>query len=250
MAKKTVLKNLEPPITLEDSPFYGLELDEDQKILRDSIWSPDKDIIFVNAKAGTGKTVVSVGTANLLVQYGRYDKVIYICSPCGNERRLGYLPGTISQKSEVLYEPLYSALDTLGINPFTAIDDGSLISQKFDSSGYIKPLTDVYLRGCNLNNSVVLIEETQNVEFHLLKKILTRVCKNTKVICIGHDGQIDLQDKDSSGFVKYIEWFKAKDDDRVAICELNHVHRSWIAEYADQLRFTDYDVGIMGKSRK
>ena len=230
-----MIKFDDPPDTLDNHPFYGLTLDEEQKVFRDAIWSKDIDIVFCNSRSGGGKTLISVATANLLVQYGIYSRLIYVCSPCGNERRLGYLPGTISQKSEVLYEPLYSALEVLGINPFTTIDDGSLVSQKYDGAGYIKPLTDVYLRGCNLDNSVILIEETQNVEFHLLKKILTRVCKNTKVICIGHDGQIDLQDKDSSGFVRYIEWFKAKNDNRVAFCELNQVHRSWIAEYADQL---------------
>lgn len=233
--KQQMIKFDDPPDTLDNHPFYGLTLDEEQKVFRDAIWSKDIDIVFCNSRSGGGKTLISVATANLLVQYGIYSRLIYVCSPCGNERRLGYLPGTISQKSEVLYEPLYSALEVLGINPFTTIDDGSLVSQKYDGAGYIKPLTDVYLRGCNLDNSVILIEETQNVEFHLLKKILTRVCKNTKVICIGHDGQIDLQDKDSSGFVRYIEWFKAKNDNRVAFCELNQVHRSWIAEYADQL---------------
>lgn len=233
--KQQMIKFDDPPDTLDNHPFYGLNLDEEQKVFRDAIWSKDIDIVFCNSRSGSGKTLISVATANLLVQYGIYSRLIYVCSPCGNERRLGYLPGTISQKSEVLYEPLYSALETLGINPFTTIDDGSLVSQKYDGAGYIKPLTDVYLRGCNLDNSVILIEETQNVEFHLLKKILTRVCKNTKVVCIGHDGQIDLQDRDSSGFVRYIEWFKAKNDNRVAFCELNQVHRSWIAEYADQL---------------
>lgn len=233
--KQQMIKFDDPPDTLDNHPFYGLTLDEEQKVFRDAIWSKDIDIVFCNSRSGGGKTLISVATANLLVQYGIYSRLIYVCSPCGNERRLGYLPGTISQKSEVLYEPLYSALEALGINPFTTIDDGSLVSQKYDGAGYIKPLTDVYLRGCNLDNSVILIEETQNVEFHLLKKILTRVCKNTKVVCIGHDGQIDLQDRDSSGFVRYIEWFKAKNDNRVAFCELNQVHRSWIAEYADQL---------------
>ena len=237
MAKKVnKIDYTDVPETLVDHPFYGLELDEEQKIFRDAIWDKGKDIVFCNSRSGGGKTLISVATANLLVMYGIYQKLIYVCSPCGNENRLGYLPGTLTEKAEVMYEPLYSALETLGINPFTAIDNGSLVNQKYDNSGYIKPLTDVYLRGCNLDNCVVILEETQNTEFHLLKKILTRVCKNTKVICIGHEGQIDLPNKDSSGFVKYIEWFKAKNDDRVAICELNHVHRSWIAEYADQLR--------------
>lgn len=234
MGKKINTNYENPPETLKEHPFYGLELDEEQEHFRDMIWSKDKDIIFVNAKAGTGKSLVSVGTANLLVQYGLYNKIIYICSPC-NEYRLGFMPGDITSKSEVYYEPLYSAMQTLGINPFNAIDDNSLASQKFGESGYIKPMTDVYLRGCNLDNAIVILEEMQNFEVDIAKKVLTRVCKNTKVICIGHTGQNDLRNKENSGFEKYIQHFKNKNDDRVAICELNHSHRSWIAEWADEL---------------
>lgn len=235
MAKKNrSVDYTEIPETLDSHPFYGLELDEEQKILRDAIWDKTKDIIFVNSKAGTGKTLVSIGTANLLVQYGIFNKIIYVCSPC-NEYRLGFIPGDVTSKSEVYYEPLYSAMQTLGINPFTSIDDNSLVSQKFGEAGYIKPMTDVYLRGCNLDNAIIVCEEMQNFTAEIAKKVLTRVCKNTKVICIGHTGQNDLLHKEQSGFEKYIEHFKSKNDSRVAICQLTHSHRSWIAEWADEL---------------
>lgn len=231
----TVYEN--PPETLMEHPFYGLELDNDQIVLRDSIWDCNKDIVFVNARSGSGKTLISVATANLLVQYGRYEKIIYVVSPC-NEYRLGFMPGDLTSKSEVYYEPLYSAMQTLGINPFTAIDDNSLVAQKYGESGYIKPITDVYLRGCNLDKAVIILDESQNFAFDIFKKVLTRVCKDTKVICIGHTGQNDLQKKSSSGFERYINHFasdKNAHEDRVAICSLNTSHRHWIAEWADEL---------------
>lgn len=235
MARKSISITYDnPPETLDNHPFYGLELDEEQINLRNNIWSKEKDIIFVNSKAGTGKTLISIGTANLLVQYGIYNKIIYVCSPC-NEYRLGFIPGDVTSKSEVYYEPLYSAMQTLGINSFTAIDTNSLVDNKYETNGYIKPITDVYLRGCNLDNAVVICEEMQNFTTEIAKKVLTRVCKNTKVICIGHTGQNDLQKKECSGFERYINHFKSKNDNRVAICELNHSHRSWIAEWADEL---------------
>lgn len=59
------------PITLADHPFYGLRLDEQQKAFRDAIWSKEKLIVFCNAKAGTGKTLIATATANLLYEYGR-----------------------------------------------------------------------------------------------------------------------------------------------------------------------------------
>lgn len=232
--KKSIDYTADPPKTLTDHPFYGLELDEEQQALRDAIWDKNKDIIFVNSKAGTGKTLVSVGTANMLVQYGLFDRIIYICSPC-NEYRLGFMPGDLTSKAEVYYEPLYSAMQTLGINPFNSIDDNSLVSQKYGEGGYIKPMTDVYLRGCNLDRAVIICEEMQNYSFDICKKVLTRVCKDTKVICIGHTGQNDLQKKENSGFARYIKHFQNKQDNRVAVCNLTRSHRSWIAEYADLL---------------
>ena len=67
MAKKVtnITYNVVPE-TLDNHPFYGLQLDDEQIILRDNIWDKNKDIIFVNSKAGTGKTLISIATANLL----------------------------------------------------------------------------------------------------------------------------------------------------------------------------------------
>ena len=112
-----------------------------------------------------------------------FSKIIYIVSPCA-EGRLGFLPGDVTSKSEVYYEPLYNALQTLGINPFTAVCTNSLVSEKYEE-GYIKPLTDVYLRGVNFKDAVIIIDESQNATFDNLKKTLTRIGENCKTICIG-----------------------------------------------------------------
>lgn len=232
MAKRNSILKEHIPVTLTDEPFYGLELDEEQKHFRDCIWSEDYDIIFANSRSGSGKTTVAVGTANLLVQYKKFEKIIYICSPC-NEGRLGFLPGSITDKSEVYYEPLYTAMQTCGINPFTAIVSESLTASKYDEA-YIKPLTDVYLRGTNLNNAVIIIDEFQNFTLENAKKTLTRVCENTKVIAIGHSKQCDLgNDEKKSGFERYLNHFAGMP--RCAICELHTNHRSWISNHADDL---------------
>ena len=91
----------EPPKTLDGHPFYGLQLDEEQQKFANAIWSPDIDIVFCNARAGTGKTTIATGVANLLIQYGMFSNLVYIMSPYG-ERKQGWLPGTITEKSSVL----------------------------------------------------------------------------------------------------------------------------------------------------
>lgn len=219
------------PTSFDDHPFYGLELDAEQLKFANTILDPDIDIIFVNAKAGTGKTTIATGVANILCQCGAYDEIIYIMSPYG-ERKQGWLPGSITEKSSVYFEAFYQALVRCDININTAINDDSMVNQKM-GSGYITCITDTFLRGSNLNNAVVIIDEAQNFTAEQLKKTLTRVGQNTKVIVIGHDRQCDLEYKLSSGFTKYMEHFKGQD--RAAVCTLLTNHRGWISRWADEL---------------
>ena len=64
--------------------------------------------MFVDAPAGTGKTLIAVATATLLVRSGRYGDIVYVMHSVGDAQ--GFLPGTISEKSSVWFEPLYGAL--------------------------------------------------------------------------------------------------------------------------------------------
>jgi predicted ribonuclease YlaK len=190
--------------------------------------------VFCNAKAGTGKTFIATATANLLVQYGRYDGIVYISSPT-QEQKLGYLPGEIEDKTAVYSEPFLEALIKLNINPKTAIHQYDIMNQK-NGTSYIDATTHVYLRGCNFENKVVILDETQNYYCDELKKTLTRISDNCKVIVIGHSGQVDLyHNPENSGFVRYLEHFK--NDPRTAVCELKTNHRGWISSHADELEF-------------
>ncbi len=222
----------EAPKTLKDHPFYGFELDDEQIAFRDAIWNPEKLIVFCNAKAGTGKTFIATATADLLVQYGRYNGIVYISSPT-QEQKLGFLPGEIEDKTAVYSEPFMEALMKLNINPYTAVNQYNITNQK-NGTGYIDAITHVYLRGCNFENKVVILDETQNYYTDELKKTLTRMADSCKVIVIGHSGQIDLyHNPDNSGFVRYLEHFK--DDPRTAVCELHKNYRGWISSHADAL---------------
>lgn len=227
----TVVKS-DIPEDLSEHPFYGIELDEEQKIFANAIWNPNIDIVFCNSKAGCGKTFVATGVADLLVQYGMYDSIVYIMSPYG-ERKQGWLPGTITEKSSVYFEAFYQALISCNVNPHTAINDDSMVNQK-NGTGYITCITDTFLRGSNLDNAVVILDEAQNYTVPQLKKTLTRIGKRAKVIVIGHDLQCDLEKPEQSGFVKYIEHFKEKE--RAAVCTLTTNHRSWISQWADEVR--------------
>jgi len=219
------------PKTFRDRPFYGFELDEEQIALADKIIDPNIDIVMVCAKAGTGKTTVAAGVANILVQHGVYDGIVYIMSPYG-ERKQGWLPGTITEKSSVYFEAFYQALLNCNVNITTAINNETMVNQK-NGTGYITCITDTFLRGSNLDNAVIIIDEAQNYTVSQLKKTLTRVGSHAKVIVIGHDLQCDLEKPDTSGFIKYLEHFR--DKERAAVCTLSTNHRGWISQWADEL---------------
>ena len=145
------------PEKLDYDMFYGMQLDDEQKAFAEAIWNPDVDIVFCNARAGTGKTTVATGVANLLVQYGVFDGIVYIMAPYG-ERKQGYLPGSMTEKSSVYFEAFMQALLNCNVNITTAINDESMVNQK-NGTGYITCITDTFLRGTNLDNAVVIIDE-------------------------------------------------------------------------------------------
>jgi phosphate starvation-inducible protein PhoH len=96
---------------LPKNVFYDMILDEEQIAFVNAIKDQKKTIIFCDAPAGTGKTTLAMGAANILYHDKRneLDGIVYIVSPYG-EQKQGYLPGSITEKSEVYYEPAYQAM--------------------------------------------------------------------------------------------------------------------------------------------
>ena len=234
MAKRTVRPTEhhgEPPEHLDRDTFFGIELDDEQLAFRDSIWSKEKLIVFCDAKAGTGKTLIATGTAKLLYDWGLYDGIVFVASPT-QESKNGFLPGTAGEKAEPYFEPFYEACTEVGINIYTDINDGSLVGQK-RGTGYIDCLTHMYLRGVNFDRKVIIIDEAQNFRFADLQKTLTRCKDNCKVIVIGHTEQCDLDNRRDSGFSLYSQHFSG--DCRTAVHTLTKNYRGWISQHADTL---------------
>ena len=211
--------------------FYGLNLDEHQEKFVTAILNPENTIVFCDAVAGTGKTTLAMGAANKLVKDTRnhLDGIVYIVSPYG-EQKQGYLPGNVTEKSEVYFEPAYQAILTCGMNPYSDVCTESMAAKKRDT-GYVKLLTHTFLRGVNLEHKVVILDEAQNFTTEELKKVLTRIHDSCKVIVVGHTGQIDINGR--SGFAQYIKHFSVAD--RCEVCKLKVNHRGWLSSYADSL---------------
>lgn len=238
MARKKSFNYDNPPERLDGHIFFGLELDEDQTALRDAIWDDTKEIVFANARSGAGKTLIAVATSVLMVRSHRYDEIVYLMHSVGDAQ--GFLPGTISEKSSVWFEALYQALETANEDPERIIRGSSMASMEAQKTGeaFITAITTSYLRGSNVGGngkkSIMIVDEAQNFDEFALRKTLTRACDGTKVIVIGHTLQCDLKHPEASGFEKCMKHFVRKNDPRVAVCELTHCHRGFVAQTADE----------------
>ena len=211
--------------------FYGMKLDEEQAAFVVACKEQGVIVVFCDAAAGSGKTTLAMGVANTLVRDrgDLYDGIVYIVSPYG-EGKQGYLPGSITEKSEVYFEPAYQAMIECDMNPDRDVCTDSMAKRK-RADGFVTLLTHTYMRGTNMKNKVVIIDEAQNFTAGDLKKVLTRCHDSCKVIVIGHTGQIDISG--ASGFAKYIDHFRGQEKCRV--CCLTHNYRGWLSSYADEL---------------
>lgn len=224
------LKPEDAPESLDMHPFYGLDTsDKEQTIFRDAIWSKDKRVIFVDACAGSGKTLIAAAVANMLVAYKRYSHIYY--SVTSSSDMQGYLPGTIEAKSEPYFSPFYQALIKLGIDPNKV--DNSIENLKSGTS-FITCMTDTYFRGITFDDCVVIFDECQNMTTSQLRTNLTRCTDNCKVICLGSHLQIDLENPNNSGFIKCIDHFREKD--WATVCTLTKNYRGELSAWADTLR--------------
>lgn len=211
---------------LGDNMLFGFapKLTNEQREYVDSILT--NQMTIVNAKSGTGKTTLAVAVSVLLEK-----PLIYTFSPV-EEGTMGFTPGTEEEKESKYITPLLNALEEIREDPRFAIkreDNPDIINKQ----AWITAKSHTFLRGSNIKDSTLIIDEAANFTRGELKKVLTRVHDSTKVIMIGHTDQCDLKDKRKSGFAPYIEHFR--DEPYAQVCELNVNFRGELAKKADEL---------------
>jgi phosphate starvation-inducible PhoH-like protein len=157
--------------------------------------------LMLHGCAGTGKTFISLYLALDDLQKEDYSRIVLVRSAVPT-REMGFLPGTETEKSKVYENPYESILQELfsrGDNPY------GQLKQK----GVISFLTTSYVRGTTFSDSVVIVDECQNMTFHELDSIITRVGQNCKIIFCGDFFQSDLK---NSGLKDFMEIIKAMDE--------------------------------------
>ena len=158
------------------------------------------------------------------------------------EQAQGYLPGSIEEKSAPYMQPLIDALENINEFPEKVIK--SIDNEGKNYNGYepfIDVCTDTFMRGINLEHKVVIVDEAQNFYFDQLKKVLTRIHDNSKVIVIGSSIQCDIvKHPERSGFVPYLKAFENSGSEKCEVCRLTKNYRGWLSTFADNVMFKDY----------
>lgn len=211
-----------------DDMFFGLTCNEGQENFKNAIMDSNTQVVIANATAGSGKTLLAVACARILTAYESYDGAVYVF-PTVEEGSLGYRPGNTSEKESDYLEPLYDALIKINQVPRQAIT--SDVSLK-NGTAWITARSCTFMRGINLENKVVIIDECQNLSVPLIKRIVSRCHDNCKVIILGCTAQTDIP-VERSGFRQLIDHLSRYE--KVAICELPVSYRGWLASVIDEL---------------
>ena len=179
-----------------------------QKLLADLI--EQKEIIFSAGPAGCGKTYVACAEALKIFKADPKFKRIYIIKSVttieGEE--IGYLKGTLEEKME----PFMFSF----INNFEKVV-GPILIKELRERGGIQVMPIAYLRGVNLDNAIIIIDEIQNLTKKHIKTILTRLGSDSKMILMGDMDQMDKTIKGEPGFTWSLRIFK--ENPRIGIHE-------------------------------
>lgn len=209
--------------------FYGFVLNEYQQKFVDAIMSEEHNFILADATAGSGKTLLAVACANLLINRdNRYNSAEFIF-PVIEEGTLGYRPGDTKSKESDYLEPLYQALTKCNIIPGQAIS--SDISEK-NGTAWLEAHSATFCRGVNYEKQVVIIDEAQNMSVPILKRVISRCYDNTKVIVLGCQAQTDIP-INRSGFKQLIDHMEGFEG--YIKCELPISYRGKLAMHIDKL---------------
>lgn len=212
-----------------DDIFYGFVLNEGQEAFRDAIMSDENNVILADATAGSGKTLLAVACANILINRDhKYDSAIYVF-PTIEESSLGYRPGSTTEKEADYLEPLFQALVKCNIIPTQAIT--SDISNK-NGTSWLEARSATFMRGINLEKKVVIIDECQNMSIPIIKRIISRCYDNSKLIICGCQAQTDVPIH-KSGFKQLMDHMEGFDG--YVKCELPISYRGKLAMHIDKL---------------
>jgi phosphate starvation-inducible PhoH-like protein len=166
----------------------------------------NNQIVLCSGPAGVGKSYISMKAAVdlLLDPTNSYEKLVIVRPAVEAEEKLGSLPGNVEEKLDPYIFPSYYLLNKIV---------GKEAREKLKEAEIIEVFALAYMRGMNIDNTILIFEEAQNATPNQMKLLLTRIGYNSKFFISGDLEQTDrYKDKRQSGLYDALQRFKSIDD--------------------------------------
>jgi len=202
-----------------------------QGMAMDALLDPTIDLVILTGPAGCGKTLLALASAlEQVIERGLYDKVIVTRSTPEIAESIGFLPGTEEEKMAPWLAAITDSLEVLHKQDESMNGSLDYIMEKAN----IQFKSVNFMRGRSIQNSLVLLDECQNLTASQLKTIITRCGEGTKLVCSGNLAQIDSNylTAVTSGLTYIVERFKNFPGSTTV--NLNGVVRSRLASFAEE----------------
>lgn len=202
-----------------------------QGMALDALLDTNIDLVLLTGPAGSGKTLLALAAAlEMIVEKGIYDKLIVTRNTPEIAESIGFLPGTEAEKMAPWLGAIHDSLDFLHKHDECRDSSMKYIMEKAN----IQFKSVNFMRGRSIQNSIVILDECQNMTSSQLKTIITRAGEGTKLICCGNLAQIDsvYLSPLTSGLTYIVERFK--DFSGSATIHIDGVVRSKLASFAEK----------------
>jgi phosphate starvation-inducible PhoH-like protein len=217
MTSKPHTDDVYRPKRIPKNPIkFKLQLNAEQKQAKQSIL--DNTITLLGGSAGSGKTLLACNVALDGLLRRQYDKII-ITRPTVSKEEIGFLPGDLREKMDPWVQPIYQ-------NFFSLYDKVKV--EKLIEDGKIEIVPVSFMRGRTFLDSMIIVDEAQNVTHEQMEMITSRLGLRSKMMVCGDSHQTDLKKKSDSGF-KFLYSASTKVKNLEAIT-LTANHRNEIVE--------------------
>lgn len=190
---------------------FLIPLNEEQKQAKSIIL--DNKITILKGQAGSGKSMLAAQIALDLLFRKEIERIILTRPAVTSGEDIGFLPGTKEDKlapyTAAIYDNMYRLYNKEKID-------------KELTDGRIEVIPLAFMRGRNLSNCFVVVDEAQNITNRQMELLLGRLCVGTKMIICGDGAQIDLKDRKMSGFHFICTNFKEVPGFEVVTLKTNH----------------------------
>ena len=203
-------------------------LTDNQTALFDS-YDTGKNLVAYGA-AGTGKTFITLYNAlkDVLDESTPYER-IYIVRSLVATREIGFLPGDYEDKSDIYQVPYKHMVKYMFQMPSDA--DFEMLYGNLKAQETIKFWSTSFLRGTTLDNAIIIVDEYQNLNFHELDSIITRIGEDSKIYFCGDASQTDLQKtNERNGIVDFMKIIRSMPSFNLIEFGINDIVRSGLVK--------------------